>query len=166
MMTYKNITGICLVTLIVVSCKLQNQSARITEPKSQKASIFNKGKKVTNDNFTGTAWVNYLVQADTVYNTSIGSVTFEPGARSNWHLHPSGQILLVTEGLGYYQEKGKQGQLIRKGEIVKCPPNIAHWHGGSVDSSMTHIAISPNMEKGNAVWLEKVTDEEYERLQK
>lgn len=123
--------------------------------------IFPKGDKITNNNFTGTAFLQMLVQPDTIYNTQIGNVTFEPGARSNWHSHPGGQILLVTSGVGYYQEKGKPKQVIRAGDVMKCPPDVVHWHGASPDSGLSHIAISPNTQKGSVLWLEAVTDEEY-----
>ncbi len=101
-----------------------------------------------------------LVTNDSIYNTSIGNVMFEPGARTNWHKHPGGQILLVTDGEGYYQEKGKPAQLIKKGDVVRIPPDTEHWHGAA-PSSLTHIAISPKTDKGSVVWLQPVTDEEY-----
>ena len=135
--------------------------------KEQKAKlVFPKGNKITNNNFTGTAWLQMLVNNDSTYNTSIGNVTFEPGARTNWHYHPGGQILLVTDGIGYYQEKGYSIQLLHKGDIIKCPPNIEHWHGASPGCSLTHIAISTNLQKGNVVWLQPVTDEEYNHIKK
>ena len=123
--------------------------------------IFPKGNKITNYNFAGTAWLQMLVSNDSTYNTSIGNVTFEPKARTNWHKHPGGQILLVTEGKGYYQEKGKPAQLIQKGDVVRIPPDTEHWHGAAPDSELTHIAISPNTDKGSVVWLAAVSDEEY-----
>jgi 4-carboxymuconolactone decarboxylase len=92
----------------------------------------------------------------------MGSVTFEPGARTNWHRHPSGQILVITDGTAYYQEKGKPKQTLSKGHVVKCPPGVTHWHGATRVGSMTHLAVSPNLNMGQVVWLEKVTDEEYE----
>ena len=98
---------------------------------------------------------------DSIYNTTIGNVTFEPKARTNWHKHLAGQILLVTEGMGYYQEKGKPAQLIQKGDVVRIPPDTEHWHGAAPDSGLTHIAINPNTDKGSVVWLKPVTDEEY-----
>src|SRR5687767_5790014 len=67
--------------------------------------VFPKGEKITNDNFTGTAYLQMLITADSLNPTAIGNVTFEPGARSKWHSHPAGQILLVIDGVGYYQEK-------------------------------------------------------------
>jgi quercetin dioxygenase-like cupin family protein len=91
-----------------------------------------------------------------------GSVTFEPGARSNWHKHPGGQILLVTEGKGYYQERGQPIKMMQKGDVVKCPAGIEHWHGASMDTKLSHIAIATNAEKGATVWLGRVSDQEYQ----
>jgi quercetin dioxygenase-like cupin family protein len=123
--------------------------------------VFPKGEVITNNNFTGTAWLQMLVINDSTYYTSIGNVTFEPKARTNWHKHPGGQILLITDGQGYYQEKGKPAQLLQKGDVVKIPPYAEHWHGAAPEHSLTHIAISPNTDKGSVVWLLPVTDEEY-----
>lgn len=128
--------------------------------------VFPKGDKITNSNFTGMAWLQMLVNKDSTYNTSIGNVTFEPGARTNWHKHPGGQILLITAGSGYYQEKGKPAQIIQKGDIVKIPPDTEHWHGAAPDKGLTHIAISPNTDKGSVIWLQSVTDEEYSQIRK
>lgn len=124
---------------------------------------FEKGNKVSNANFTGTVWLNYLVETDTAHHVNIGSVTFEPGARTNWHYHKGGQILLVTAGKGLYQEKGKPVEIINTGEVVKCPANIEHWHGATAIDTMTHIAIGTNTNIGGAVWLRPVTDDEYHK---
>ena len=123
-------------------------------------SVFPKGEKITNDNFKGTAWLQQLVTSDSSNNTQVGNVTFEPGARTNWHFHPGGQILLATGGIGYYQEKGSPKKILRKGEVIKCPPNVAHWHGASPDNEFIQIAITTT-QKGSTVWLEPVTDEQY-----
>lgn len=116
----------------------------------------------TNSNFIGTVHVNQLVTKDSVFNIQMGSVTFETGARTNWHYHPSGQILIITDGVAYYQEKGKPKQILTRGQVVKCAPGVMHWHGATRAGSMTHTALSSNLEKGGVVWLQKVTDEEYE----
>lgn len=128
--------------------------------------VFPQGNKITNNNFTGTAWLQMLVNSDSIYNASIGNVTFEPGARTNWHKHPGGQILLVTDGSGYYQEKGKPAQLIQKGDVVRIPLDTEHWHGTAPNSGLTHIAISPNIDKGSVIWLKPVTEEEYNQSTK
>jgi quercetin dioxygenase-like cupin family protein/alkylhydroperoxidase/carboxymuconolactone decarboxylase family protein YurZ len=144
----------------------QNKVEQTVTPMNDNNQMFLLGNKITNDNFSGTAWLNMLVENDSIYYTSIGNVTFEPGARTKWHYHPGGQILLVTRGKGFYQEKGKPIQIIQEGDVIKCPPNVIHWHGATPMDSLTHIAISPNTHRGNVVWLEKVTDEEYNSVRK
>jgi quercetin dioxygenase-like cupin family protein len=133
----------------------------ITAENQSSNTIFPKGDSAPADYFTGTVWVKPLVPNDSIFNTMIGNVIFEPGSRNNWHTHPGGQILIVTDGVGYFQEKGKPVQLIRKGDVVTILPDMEHWHGASADSEMTHIAINTNTENGVVAWLERVTDEEY-----
>jgi quercetin dioxygenase-like cupin family protein len=123
--------------------------------------VFPKGNLGPAENFTGKAWNIGLVENDTVYNTVVGNVYFEPGARSNWHKHPSGQILIITDGIGYHQIKGQPRQTLKKGDIVKCPPNVEHWHGASSNAGMLQLYILPKTEKGIVTWLEKVTDDQY-----
>lgn len=111
--------------------------------------------------FTGTTHLNMLVTRDDVFNSSIGNVTFDKGARTNWHKHSGGQILLVTAGEGRYQEKGKEIQILKAGDVVKIPPNVEHWHGAAPDSEFAHISIEPNIPHNQTTWLDAVTDEEY-----
>ena len=93
---------------------------------------------------------------------SVGaSVTFEPGARSNWHTHPVGQALIVTSGVGLTQEWGKPIQEIRPGDVIVCPVGVKHWHGAAPNSSMTHISIAEDKDGTCVEWLEKVTDDQY-----
>lgn len=161
MMNTKNTAILVLIGMVSFSCTQQNESVQTIQSESQPTTVFAKGEKVTNDNFTGTVWLNYLVETDTAHNVNIGSVTFEPGARTNWHSHKGGQILLVTKGKGLYQEKGEPIEVIEIGQVVKCPPEIEHWHGATSAESMTHIAIGTNTNIGGAVWLGPVTDKEY-----
>ena len=123
--------------------------------------VFPKGNLAPSQFFTGNAYVTGLIENDSVFTTAGGEVFFEAGARSNWHLHPPGQILIVTSGVGYHQIKGQPIDVIRKGDVVKCPPDEDHWHGASKDSSMSHIYLVPNTEKGIVEWKDPVTDEEY-----
>jgi quercetin dioxygenase-like cupin family protein len=129
-------------------------------------TLFPKGERAPADYFTGTVWVKMIVPNDPTLHCQIVNVVFEPGARNNWHTHSGGQILVVTGGTGYYQEKGRPIQLIRKGDVVNIPPDIEHWHGASPDNEFTHIAINPNTQKGIVAWLERVTDEEYNSYKK
>jgi 4-carboxymuconolactone decarboxylase len=128
---------------------------------NNEGAIFPKGEKAPADYFTGTVFLQMLAQKTESNNYSIGSVTFEPGARSNWHTHPAGQTLIVIEGKGLYQEKGKPVKTINKGETIICNPDIEHWHGASPESQMTHIAITNDKGEGSVIWLKPVTDEEY-----
>lgn len=121
-----------------------------------------KKKTDPNSNFVGNVSINMMVTPDSLFDTQMGAVTFEPGARTNWHYHPSGQILIITDGTAYYQEKGKPKQILSKGQVAKCPPDVHHWHGATQRGSMTHIALSPTLKMGSVVWLQQVTDEEYE----
>lgn len=159
-MKLKYVTGIFLIGVFTFSCNAQNKSTLSTKTESQKSIIFPKGEKITNDNFTGTAYLQMLIAPDSLNPTSVGNVSFEPGARTKWHLHPGGQILLATDGVGYYQEKGQPKIILRKGDVIKCPPNIPHWHGASIDSYFVQVAIT-NTQNGMSVWLEAVTNEEY-----
>jgi len=121
-----------------------------------------KGVKAPEEYFVGTVWVNLNINPEDNYNTIIGTVTFEPKGRTNWHTHVSGQILFITSGVGYYQEKGKPVQLIREGDVVKIPKNVEHWHGASHKCAMTHIAIVTDLDNDKITWLEQVTDAEYD----
>ncbi len=123
--------------------------------------IFPKGGKAPADQFTGNAWVKLLVPNDGMLHCQVSNVVFEPGARNNWHTHPGGQILIVTEGVGYFQERGQPIRLIRQGEVVNIPPDVEHWHGASPNRECTHIAINTNTQNGIVLWMERVTDEEY-----
>ena len=123
--------------------------------------IFPLGNKIEGGNFTGTAYVQQLVTADSMFDNQVGNVVFEPKARSKWHRHPGGQILLALAGVGYYQEKGKELRILRKGDVAKCPPDVEHWHGASHDSWFVQLAITPEHPKGRVIWLHEVSDEEY-----
>lgn len=126
--------------------------------------IFPKGNQGPADYFNGIAWVNILVPKDQTGTYSVGNVVFEPGCRNNWHTHATGQVLLVTDGQGYYQERGKPAQMLAKGDVVVIPIDVEHWHGAAHDSSFTHIVITNNSPEGPVNWLDRVTDEEYNSL--
>lgn len=121
--------------------------------------IFPLGQRVET-NFIGDAYLQMIFTEPTPLNTSIGNVTFAPGARNNWHNHQVGQVLLVTGGEGWYQEEGKPAQHLKVGDVVNIPPNVKHWHGATKDSWLVHLAMTP----GETEWLEPVDDEWYQRL--
>jgi quercetin dioxygenase-like cupin family protein len=124
-------------------------------------SIFPRGTKLPNEYFTGNAFLTPVLAKDKNNEFAIGSVTFEPGARTHWHTHPKGQVLIVTEGEGFYQETGKPAQALKKGDVVNIPENTMHWHGASATTQLVHIAITNYKGDENVVWLQPVSDEEY-----
>ncbi|HET6994259.1 MAG TPA: cupin domain-containing protein [Chitinophagaceae bacterium] len=131
---------------------------------AQDPSLFPKGEISTTDNHTGTVWLKELSVPDSIFNYSIAVATFSPGAKLDWHIHPAGQILLITEGTGYYKEKGKPLQIVHKGDVIKCLPGVEHWHGASPGSGFAYLATTP-AQKGKTIWLKRVTDEEYRRAE-
>jgi quercetin dioxygenase-like cupin family protein len=118
--------------------------------------------KAAAEHFVGTAWVTLLTQPGNPTDCVVGNVTFEPGARNSWHSHPAGQVLIITDGAGYYQQQGQPAQLLRAGDAVTIGPGVVHWHGATATSLFTHLAIGPNSSQGAADWGIPVTDEEYQ----
>lgn len=109
--------------------------------------------------FIGKSYLNMLAK-----NKGVGvcNVTFEPGCRNNWHIHhKGGQILLVTDGQGYYQEWGKEAVLLKPGDVVNIPAEVKHWHGAIKDSWFSHIAIEIPAQGASNEWLEPVDDDQY-----
>lgn len=113
------------------------------------------------DHFTGTVRVDPLFQPVAPSRAWGAAVTFEPGARTAWHTHPLGQVLIVTSGVGRVQQWGGPVDEIRTGDVVWIPPGVKHWHGASPSESMTHIGIVEMLDGKSADWLESVTDAQY-----
>lgn len=147
--------------MILLACTISLFACHTAGRKATGFTIFPKGEKITNGNFVGNTWLQQLTTADSVNTMQVGNVTFEPGARTKWHLHPCGQILLAIDGVGYYQEKGSIKRILRKGDVVKCPPNLPHWHGASPDTAFVQVAIT-DTKNGATVWMQEVLKEEYE----
>lgn len=111
--------------------------------------------------FIGQAYLSWL----TTTGVSIINVTFEPGCRNNWHAHhEGGQILLVTDGRGWYQEWDKPAQELHPGDVVNIPAGAKHWHGAAKDSWFAHLAVEVPAEGASNEWFEPVTDNEYAKL--
>lgn len=151
--TFLSILALCFAVLFT-GCSNDNKSTGDN-------LIFPKGELGPEKNFTGKAYNFGLVPSDSTYNTLVGNVYFEAGARSNWHMHPAGQILIITDGEGYHQIEGQPRHTMKKGDVVKCPPNVRHWHGATERSSLTQMYIIPNTEKGIVEWQEPVNDDQY-----
>ena len=157
----KKIISICLMGAagLFVSCISKHHTTM------KNTTIFPIGDKATTY-FTGDAWVNMLTTDVAHFDAMTYIVTFAPGSRNYWHSHPGGQILLCTSGKGFYQEKGKDIQLLQAGDVVEILPNVVHWHGATPESEFTHIGITTQASKNVVVWMEQVSDEEYNSFNK
>ena len=111
--------------------------------------------------FTGSVRIDPLFTLPNPARATGASVTFEPAARTAWHSHPLGQVLIVTAGCGWTQCEGGPIEEIRAGDVIWCPPNRRHWHGATPSTAMTHIAIQEAIDGRAVDWMELVTDEQY-----
>ena len=115
------------------------------------------------DWFTGAVRIDALFDRTEPARVAAAHVTFEPGARTAWHIHPLGQSLIVTSGCGWVQREGGLVEEIHPGDVVWFAPNEKHWHGATATTAMTHIAIQEKLNGSPVTWMEKVTDEQYRK---
>ena len=113
--------------------------------------------------FTGSVQIESLFDATEPARVVGASVTFEPGARTAWHVHPLGQTLIVTNGVGWAQRWGGPVEEIRPGDVISFGPGEKHWHGATATSAMTHLAIQEKLDGKAVEWMEQVSDEQYRR---
>ncbi len=151
----KLFTAMITTVALLISASTNAQTLVITRAGSRAAS------PAPAENFTGGVRVEALFEALDPSHASGGSVTFEPGARTAWHSHPRGQILIVTAGTGRVQRWGDAIEEIRLGDVVRIPAGEKHWHGASPQESMTHIAITEHRDGIRVRWMEKVSDAQY-----
>jgi quercetin dioxygenase-like cupin family protein len=134
---------------------------------AQKITITRNGSQPSSkgsaEYFTGSVRIDPLFQAKDPARAVGARVTFEPGARTAWHTHPLGQILIVTAGAGWVQQWGGPIEEIRQGDVVRIPPGQKHWHGATATTGMTHIAIQEQLDGKVVQWMEKVSDEQYRK---
>lgn len=120
---------------------------------------------MTADTFSGPAYVSSLIGADNAAGApDLHYVVFDPGVINNWHTHEGGQILIATDGIGYYQIEGEPVQIMYPGDVAFCPPGVKHWHGGSKNTKFAHIAVNTNPELKGLEWYDRISDEEYAAL--
>lgn len=133
-------------------------------PERSKMQITRSGsqpRKGPAEYFTGSVQVDTPFKGTEPARVGGGIVTFEPGARTNWHTHPLGQTLIVTAGTGWVQMEGGPKEEIRSGDVVFIPAGEKHWHGATANSAMTHAAIAEALDGKSVDWMEKVDDAQY-----
>lgn len=114
------------------------------------------------DWFTGQVRFDPLFDAQPPAAMAGNLVTFEPGARTNWHTHPRGQVLIVTAGQGYAQREGGKVEVINPGDVVRFAPGERHWHGAVPAVAMSHIALQQEQDGRTTDWAEPVSDAQYD----
>ncbi|MFZ2527352.1 MAG: cupin domain-containing protein [Rhodococcus sp. (in: high G+C Gram-positive bacteria)] len=113
-------------------------------------------------NFTGDVYLNMLFDGDGTSELTCGLVRFTPGARTNWHTHANGQLLVCTDGVGLVGSRGGDTVALRAGESVWIPADEEHFHGGTAQTMMCHYAIVDGSGPEDATtWLEPVADSDY-----
>ena len=159
------VTLISLSLFALVASQAQTNAAKAPTSSSIKIARSDslQSNKGSAQYFTGSVQVQQLFPGYDPSRTSGGKVTFEAGARSAWHTHPFGQILIVTDGTGWIQQWGAPIEEIRKGDVIWIPAGVKHWHGATPSSAMTHIAIQEELNGKAVEWMEKVTDEQYHK---
>jgi quercetin dioxygenase-like cupin family protein len=158
-------TAMLLSLSLLVSAGAVAVRALAAEANKMSQTIFRAGSQGSTKGpaefFTGNVRVDRLFPVNDTAHLAGAYVTFEPGARSAWHTHPTGQYLIVTTGVGRTQAWGGPIEEIKAGDVIWCPPQVKHWHGASPTTAMTHIALTGTINGKNVEWMEQVTDEQY-----
>jgi quercetin dioxygenase-like cupin family protein len=158
-------TAMLLSLSLLVSAVAFLDQELAAEPNKKSQTISRAGSQASvkgpAEYFTGNVRVDPLFPANETASFSGAYVTFEPGARSAWHIHPKGQHLIVTAGVGRTGEWEGKVDEIKAGDVIWCPPGVKHWHGASPTTAMTHIAITGRLDGKSVEWMEKVTDDQY-----
>ena len=144
-----------LVHLVPVLCLAQNTDYIVSSYKTE-------GNKAPNTHYIGEAWLNSVLQADETLNFNITKATFRANSTLDWHKHSTPQVLIVVQGQGYYQERGKKPMLMKEGDVIKCSANIEHWHASSKQTDVTYLAIYT----GETVWTEVLSQVAYDKVAK
>ncbi|NVK86106.1 MAG: cupin domain-containing protein [Cytophagia bacterium] len=147
------ITIILLFTSLVAFSQTSNYSV---------SSYLDMGTKAPNTHYLGEAWLNSLLQAQGDLGFNITKATFKANSTLDWHKHETPQVLIVVEGVGYYQERGKEPILMKVGDVIKCDKNVEHWHSSSKENDVTYLAIYGGTQP--TTWTEVLSQEYYDSV--
>lgn len=128
------------------------------------SSFLTEGAKAPNTHYIGEAWLNSLLQADDELSYNITKATFRANSTLDWHKHSTPQVLIILDGEGYYQERGKEPIILKKGDVIKCNKDTEHWHTSTKENAVTYLAIYGGTQP--TVWTEKLTQEYYDSIAK
>ena len=128
------------------------------------SSYLDEGTKAPNTHYIGEAWLNRLISAEGDLNYNITKATFRANSTLDWHKHATPQVLIIVEGVGYYQERGKDPITIKAGDVLKCEKQVEHWHSSSKEEDVTYLAIYGGTEP--TTWTEVLSQEYYDSVAK
>ena len=151
-----------IVALVIIACG-QTKKADVT---SREDLTFPFGNQLPSPPFTGEAYIQPMIQPDDVFHfPATNNITFAPGAHSTWHRH-GGMVVMVTGGVGLYQEEGKPALILRQGDVLEIPAGVRHWHGATLDDWFSQIVIYDTTWQGEEHIEEDNTlsDEDYKRV--
>lgn len=143
----------CLVLLLSMTGFAQTTSYTIS-------SYFDEGIKAPNTHYLGEAWLKRIIQADESLSYNITKAMFKANSTLDWHKHTSAQVLVVVEGKGYYQERGKEPFIMKEGDVIRCNSGVEHWHSSSKEKDVTYLAIY----SGETQWTEVLSQEAYDAV--
>lgn len=150
-----------LTILIIILSPLLGLAQSTTYPTR---SYLDSGTKAPNTHYIGEAWLNNLLPPDSNLNYNITKATFKANSTLDWHKHASPQILIIVEGAAYYQERGKEAVILKKGDVIKCNKDTEHWHSSTKEESVTYLAIYGGTQPTR--WTEKLSQEYYDSIAK
>jgi quercetin dioxygenase-like cupin family protein len=126
------------------------------------SSYLTEGTKAPNTHYIGEAWLNAIIHDDDELGYNITKATFRANSTLDWHKHGSAQVLIIVDGEGYYQERGKEPVILKNGDVIKCEKDIEHWHSSTKDSDVTYLAFYSGDKP--TIWTEVLTQEYYDKI--
>ena len=126
------------------------------------SSYLVEGIKAPNTHYIGEAWLNSLLRADEEINYNITKATFKANSTLDWHKHGTPQVLIIVEGEGYYQERGKDPIRMKEGDVIRCDKETEHWHASSKESDVTYLAIYGGTQP--TTWTEVLSQDYYDSV--
>ncbi|SHJ83571.1 Cupin domain protein [Arenibacter nanhaiticus] len=126
------------------------------------SSYLTEGTKAPNTHYIGEAWLSAIIHNDAELGYNITKATFRANSTLDWHKHSSAQVLVIVNGEGYYQERGKEAVILKEGDVIKCGKDIEHWHSSTKYSDVTYLAFYGAEQP--TIWTEVLTQEYYDKI--
>ena len=127
--------------------------------------MFGNGTLFPSENFSGNVYLGDVLNAKNEAGVpGIHNVVFDAGTYNNWHSHAGGQVLIVTDGIGYHQIEGQPLEILHPGDVAFCPPGVKHWHGATAKTKFAHLAANANPDKPGVQWFDRLPLDEYNKL--